>query len=360
MAFALIIAGRRHLIGPRGTYIGRGPENDLPLADGEVSRRHARVWTQGAQVYVQDLGSTNGTFVNEMEISGPRSVQPGDRVRVGNTILKVAALPDAVSASRPSPLVPLILITGIGLALIVGVLLLSRPRPITGPSPTATSPGILQPTLALTERESLDRARLATVLIIALDTMGEEVDGGSGSVVDPRGYILTNFHVVERGDVLSVAVNTQNQNAPPEVAYRAEVVAGDVDLDLALLRVVSLADGRPLPTSFILPSIPLGNSDTLSIGDTITILGFPEVGGATVTLTRGTVAGFHGDDLGHERGWIKTDAEIGPGNSGGAAIDEAGHLIGVPTFVSAEARTLGRIGGLRPINLARSMLSRVP
>lgn len=104
---------------------------------------------------------------------------------------------------------------------------------------------------------------------------------------------------------------------------------------------------------------PIGSKGVRN-GDTVTILGFPKINGATVTLTRGTVAGFHEDELGNERGWIKTDAEIGPGNSGGMAIDEAGELIGVPTFVSAEARTLGRIGGLRPINLAQALLRQVP
>lgn len=358
--FVLTVDRRQYPVRPRGLRIGRGPGNDVTLADEEVSRHHARVWIQGGQVYIQDLGSTNGTFVNEVKIGGPQVLWPGDRVRIGHTTLQLMAVPSAASVPRSSPALPLILIASVGLALIAGALLLARPWPVSIPEPTVTLPAVFQPPSPPAEHEALERARLATVLIIALDSFGSEVNGGSGSVVDSRGYILTNFHMVEDGDTLVVGVNTEDQNEPPEIAYLAELVDWDADLDLALLRVVSLEDGRPLPTSLNLPAVPIGDSDTLRIGDGIIILGFPEVGGATVTLTRGTVAGFHDDDLGHERGWIKADAEIGPGNSGGVAINEAGELIGVPTFVSAEARTLGRIGGLRPINLAWPLLSRIP
>jgi S1-C subfamily serine protease len=359
-SFVLTVDGQQYPIRPRGLRIGRELGNDVAVADEEVSRHHARVWIQGAQVYVQDLGSINGTFVNEMKIGVPQALRPGDRVRVGHTTLQLVGVPGAAPVSRSSPVLPLVLIASVGLALIVGALLVARPWPVSVAEPTVTLPAVSRPTSPPAEQGLLEHARLATVLIIALDAFGDEMNGGSGSVVDPRGYIITNLHVVEDGDTLVVAVNTKDQNEPPETAYLAEMVDWDVDLDLALLHVVSLKAGGPLPASFDLPAVPLGDSDTLRIGDAITILGFPEVGGATVTLTRGTVAGFHEDDLGHERGWIKTDAEISPGNSGGVAINEVGELIGVPTFVSAEARTLGRIGGLRPINLAQSLLSRIP
>ena len=352
MTCVLIATGKQYLIGPRGQVIGRGPENDVALTDEEVSRHHARVWMQGAQIYVQDLGSTNGTFVNEVRIRGVQELQPGDQVRVGHTILQLAAAPGAATSGKPAPLLPLILSAGAGLALIVTVLLLGRPGSALIPGPTVTLPTISQSTSPPAEQELLERVRLATVLVIALNASGDEMNGGSGSLVGPDGYILTNFHVVEGGDTLVISVNTTDQNEPPQATYLAEIVDWDADLDLALLRVVSREDGRQLPASLNLPAIPIGDSDVLRIGDAITILGFPDVGGATVTLTRGTVAGFHDDGLGHERGWIKTDAEISPGNSGGVAINEAGELIGVPTFVSAEAHTLGRIGGLRPTPVA--------
>jgi S1-C subfamily serine protease len=208
--------------------------------------------------------------------------------------------------------------------------------------------------------DPLERARLATVLVVALDASGAEQNGGSGSVVDPAGYVLTNLHVVEGGDEFVIYANARDPNAPPRAAFRADLVDWDADLDLALLRVAASYDGAPLRPPLNLSTVPIGNSDGVRIGDPITIMGFPEVGGETVTLTRGTVAGFHEDNAGHQRGWIKTDAEISPGNSGGVAIDERGNLVGVPTFVSAEASTLGRIGGLRPVNLATPLLRRIP
>jgi S1-C subfamily serine protease len=82
------------------------------------------------------------------------------------------------------------------------------------------------------------------------------------------------------------------------------------------------------------------------------------VGGDTVTLTRGTVAGFHNDGV-QPRAWIKTDTEISPGNSGGMAINAAGELVGIPTWVSSEERTMGRIGVLRPVNLAKPLIDQV-
>jgi pSer/pThr/pTyr-binding forkhead associated (FHA) protein len=62
VAFVLVVDGKRRHIGPRGVRIGRGPGDQAALADGRVSRHHARVWIQGAQVYVEGLDSTNGAF----------------------------------------------------------------------------------------------------------------------------------------------------------------------------------------------------------------------------------------------------------------------------------------------------------
>ena len=83
------------------------------------------------------------------------------------------------------------------------------------------------------------------------------------------------------------------------------------------------------------------------------------MGGETLTLTKGTVSGFLEDEMGNKRGWIKSDAELAPGNSGGLAINEAGELIGVPSRNVPEARTLGRMGYLRAINLAHPLLRQV-
>jgi len=386
MAFVLIVQGRQYPITPKGITIGRGPENAIVLADERASRLHARVWLQGTQVYVQDMGSTNGTFVNDSRISGPHPLRVGDRVKIGQTTLQLAMTPGPVSAPSSVPLWPVLAI--IGVVVLVGVLLLAVVRPSgTGIPPTPVDP--------------IERGRLATVMIsVCLSVEGKEhcLPVGSGSVVDPRGYILTNYHVVDIGDSLEalealglglqasflISVNSERTDEPVRPAYRAEILETDKRLDLAILHITARSDGGPLRGQLNMVTVPLGDSDQLNYGDEIRILGYPATGvlleeeeldletleavleslekqlaRMTVTLTRGTVSGFLADNLGHQRGWIKTDAEITEGNSGGLAMNAAGELIGVPTLVTVQ-EDLGRLGYLRPINLARPLLSRIP
>jgi pSer/pThr/pTyr-binding forkhead associated (FHA) protein len=84
--------------------IGRDPSVTLALEDDEVSRRHVRISQQGGQAVVEDLGSTNGTFVNEQPIEGPRTLQPGDRIRTGLTVLQLRTGEQV--ARQPSAVLP--------------------------------------------------------------------------------------------------------------------------------------------------------------------------------------------------------------------------------------------------------------
>lgn len=129
------------------------------------------------------------------------------------------------------------------------------------------------------------------------------------------------------------------------------MLQADYDLDLALLQIRTTDDGRALPADLGLTPIPIGDSDTVQLGDEVTIIGYPSLGGSTVTLTRGIVSGYLPDE-----GWIKTDAEINPGNSGGTAINRDGQLIGVPSAESRAISAPGKIGLVRPINLAQVLL----
>lgn len=213
---------------------------------------------------------------------------------------------------------------------------------------------------------------------------------GSGTIVDPSGIILTNCHVASPRDMgmsappadrLAIAV-TDRSDEPPAISYFAQVVAKDPQLDLAVLRIVADAQGRRLqnPT---LPSVELGDSDALQLGDRLSIFGYPGIGGETVTFTSGNVSGFSGDrNVRSPRAWIKTDATIAGGNSGGTAVNDAGQLVGIPTQAAAgsnvtpvDARPVldtnrdgriderdtpmavgGFINGLRPVNLAFPLL----
>ncbi|NLE75733.1 MAG: trypsin-like serine protease [Chloroflexi bacterium] len=215
---------------------------------------------------------------------------------------------------------------------------------------------------------------------------------GSGTIVDQRGLILTNCHVADPRsmgmsapavDLLAVAV-TGRSDEPPALTYRAQVVAKDPTLDLAVLRIVGGLDGRPVG-ELNLPAVSVGDSETLELGDGLSILGYPGIGGETVTFTRGTVSGFTSEKgVQERRAWIKTDATIAGGNSGGTAVNMAGALVGVPTQAAAgsnvtpvDARPVvdtnrdgriderdtpmavgGFINGLRPVNLAKPLLQK--
>jgi hypothetical protein len=132
-------------------------------------------------------------------------------------------------------------------------------------------------------------------------------------------------------DELIVAM-TINQDEEPVPMYFAETLQADATLDLAVIRVTHDYDGNQVDyDSLRLPFVPLGNSDDLNLGDAITILGYPGIGGNTVTLTRGEVSGFTSQPAYGSRAFIKTSATIAGGNSGGLAATANGNLIGVPT-----------------------------
>ena len=206
---------------------------------------------------------------------------------------------------------------------------------------------------------------------------------GSGSIISADGLILTNAHVVLPDryfsvDALVVAV-TVAEDLPPEAQYFAEVLQADEQLDIAVLRLTTDMNDVPLDFDALnLPFVPMGNADTLRLGDQVTILGYPGIGGETITLTRGEVSGFTSEAGRGARAFIKTSATIAGGNSGGLAADPEGYLIGIPTQLGyggddqfVDCRVLadtnrdgfvddrdncvptgGFINALRPINLA--------
>ncbi|NPV76028.1 MAG: trypsin-like peptidase domain-containing protein [Anaerolineae bacterium] len=181
----------------------------------------------------------------------------------------------------------------------------------------------------------------SVVQIIAMVNLNGELQPGwtgSGSIISPDGLILTNAHVVlsdpyyEVMDLI-VAITT-SQDQPPVPMYSAEVLQADAALDLAVIRITGDAQGNPIDSSTLnLPTIPIGNSDTLQLGDPLVILGYPGIGGETITLTRGEVSGFTADRAFGNRGFIKTSATIAGGNSGGMATNINNELIGIPTQV---------------------------
>lgn len=210
---------------------------------------------------------------------------------------------------------------------------------------------------------------------------------GSGSIISPDGLILTNAHVVLPDryfpvDAIGIAITTDEDKAP-QLRYMAEVLQADADLDIAVLRITGDTEFNPIdPQELDLPYVPLGNADDLTLGDQINILGYPGIGGETITLTRGEVSGFSTDQKRGDRAFIKTSGTIAGGNSGGLATSEEGVLIGVPTQLGyggddqfVDCRVLadtnrdgyvddldscvptgGFINSLRPVNLALPLI----
>ena len=189
----------------------------------------------------------------------------------------------------------------------------------------------------------------ATVQIFGLfNDGGDLVIGysGSGTILSPSGLILTNAHVASPAsqgdsanepDALGIAIVLQ-EDKPAVPSYIAEVLAVDGYLDLAVIQIVSTMDGSSLNASSLnLPYVELGDSDNVHVGDALNIFGFPGIGGDTITFTQGTVSGFSSEDQLGDRAWIKTDATISGGNSGGLAADNNGRIIGVPTIASSGA-----------------------
>ncbi len=199
---------------------------------------------------------------------------------------------------------------------------------------------------------TLEQLALSTVQLVGLDDDLQAQCAGTGVIVATDGTIVTNAHVVRSDSECSftsvgVAV-TSDPSSPPELLYRAEVVLLRLGVDLAVLRIAGpLADVEaPWPRTF-LPA-PLGDSDTVELGDSVRVLGYPVIGGDTITLTTGTVSGFTSQVGLGNRALIKTDASISAGNSGGLAVDAVGRVIGIPT--KARASEQGPAVDCRPVS----------
>jgi Do/DeqQ family serine protease len=165
---------------------------------------------------------------------------------------------------------------------------------------------------------------------------------GSGVIVSPAGYILTNNHVIEEADQIEVVLNDGRKSA-------AQVIGTDPETDLAILKI-DLTE---------LPVITLGNSDALSIGDQVLAIGNPF--GVGQTVTSGIVSALGRTQLGINtfENFIQTDAAINPGNSGGALVDTNGHLMGINTAIYSRSGGSMGIGFAIPTSTARSVMEAI-
>jgi len=169
-----------------------------------------------------------------------------------------------------------------------------------------------------------------------------QVGLGSGVIVSPNGYILTNNHVVEGADDIEVILNDSRHS-------RAKIIGTDPDSDLAVLKIELDK----------LPVIVLGNADTLQVGDPVLAIGNPF--GVGQTVTSGIVSALGRNQLGINtfENFIQTDAAINPGNSGGALVDTQGHLQGINSAIYSRSGGNMGIGFAIPVSTARQVLESI-
>jgi serine protease Do len=172
---------------------------------------------------------------------------------------------------------------------------------------------------------------------------GRERGLGSGVIVSPEGYILTNNHVVDGATDIRVTTADQQE-------YKARVIGTDPRTDIAVLKI----DAKGLPY------ITIGDSSQVQVGDYALAIGDPFGVGETVTM--GIVSAMGRTNLGIEdyEDFIQTDAPINPGNSGGALVNDRGELIGINTAILSHGSGGNQgVGFAVPVNLARSVMEQV-
>ena len=215
-------------------------------------------------------------------------------------------------------------------------------------------PGITDPGVATDEQNNIEvyKALSPGVVFIhstsyARDFLGfvEPQEGsGSGSILDQQGNILTNYHVVEGAQKLSVSMGGQKD-------YAATIVGGDPDTDLAVIRLVEKPAGA-------LTVVPMGDSDKLVVGQKVLAIGNPF--GLDRTLTTGVISGLQRPIRArNERlieGAIQTDASINPGNSGGPLLDSRGRMIGINSQILSPSGSSAGVGFAVPVSIAKRVV----
>jgi serine protease Do len=169
---------------------------------------------------------------------------------------------------------------------------------------------------------------------------------GSGVIVSANGYIITNFHVVDKADRIRVSL----MGEPASVSYPAKVIGTDRETDLAVIKI---------EVSHPLPYAKLGNSDSMQVGDWVLAIGSPF--GLKSTVTAGIVSA-KGRNIVPQRqfqSFIQTDAAINPGNSGGPLVNMEGEVIGINTAIYTESSGYQGVGFAMPSNTIASVFNQL-
>jgi serine protease Do len=176
---------------------------------------------------------------------------------------------------------------------------------------------------------------------------------GSGFIVDPRGYIITNNHVVDKADKIYVKLSTDLDNGSSDQGRLAKVVGVDKDTDIAVIKI---------DTKESLPFVKLGNSEGSQVGDWVLAIGSPF--SLSQTVTAGIISAKNrsidepsptGVSQSQFQRFIQTDAAINPGNSGGPLVDMAGNVVGMNTAIYTQSMGSQGVGFAMPSNIIASV-----
>jgi S1-C subfamily serine protease len=217
---------------------------------------------------------------------------------------------------------------------------------------TANVAGITDPSTATDEQNNIEVFRAISPGVVSINTKraprsyfdAGRSGGGTGSVIDDQGHILTNNHVVEGADVVTVSLGGNK-------TYPARVVGGDPDTDLAVIQITGAREA--------LKVVPMGDSDRLSVGQKVLAIGNPF--GFDRTLTTGVISGLQRPIEARNgrliEGAIQTDASINPGNSGGPLLDSQGRMIGINSqIISPDGGGSVGVGFAIPVSIAKRIV----
>src|SRR5919112_3736721 len=220
-----------------------------------------------------------------------------------------------------------------------------------GDEATAGIAGVADPSVATDEQNNIEVFRAISPGVVSISATRQPRSffdsarrgGGTGSVIDDQGHILTNYHVIEGADQVTVSLGGDK-------TYPARIVGRDPDTDLAVIQVTGVRE--PLKV------VPMGDSDRLSVGQKVLAIGNPF--GLDRTLTTGVISGLQRPIEARTgrliEGAIQTDASINPGNSGGPLLDSQGRMIGINSQILSPSGSSAGVGFAVPVSIAKRVV----
>jgi len=238
------------------------------------------------------------------------------------------------------------IVPGIAFGLVAGFVISSRMDTIQA---EVLTPTIVAPKELTSYRDLVKRVAPAVVSIESLGGKNRRtgrddspIGFGSGVIVDSKGTILTNFHVIENADSVNVIL-------PDGRRFASKTIFGDRKTDLAIVRI---SVDKPLPY------LEFGNSDEIEVGDRVLAIGAPY--GLSGTVTHGIISARNRNiKLNQYEDFLQTDAAINPGNSGGPLISMDGRVIGINSVIKSKSGGNSGIGLAISSNLARSVMEQL-